>query len=332
MSEAQSIINKAKSEVGYREGDDNWTKYPPEVPSLEWAQNQPWCDSFVSWCAEKTGLRSKYPVSASCSNSVDWFDNKGRYSEYPAIGAQVFFGPGGGTHTGIVYKYTSSEIFTIEGNTNDDGSAEGNGVYLKRRPRKSDYVYGYGYPDFSEGIVCADPDWKGRKGVTYFGQEASEDDLPEGGSSKPDPGEDSKPTPNPDGGPSAGVDMFDLKNDKETILKSDTWYLVDIRGDGSGDIVKGPNKAYSSQVQMILKDVAPGAQIQGRFYLYKGGEATKSMAIERIGTDGWSFVDFTKLAGYLDSGESLRFEFLVFNEGKKDFKLSSRYASVLQFK
>ncbi|MDR3080468.1 MAG: hypothetical protein LBV60_05990, partial [Streptomyces sp.] len=85
--------------------------------------------------------------------------SRSRFSEYPAVGAQVFFGPGGGTHTGLVYAYDATYIYTIEGNTNTSGSAEGDGVYLKKRARRDSYVYGYGYPSFAAGIVSADPKW-----------------------------------------------------------------------------------------------------------------------------------------------------------------------------
>ncbi|MET8545385.1 carboxyl transferase domain-containing protein, partial [Kitasatospora sp. NPDC004799] len=32
--------------------------------------------------------------------------------------------------------------------------------HLKTRDRRSDWVYGYGIPDFAEGVVLADPEWK----------------------------------------------------------------------------------------------------------------------------------------------------------------------------
>lgn len=335
MSDAKLIITKAKGEVGYREGYSNGSynnkqKYSVETPGLEWSNFQPWCATFVSWVAYKTGLKALYPSTASCLTGVSWFRNKGRFSYYPAIGAQVFYGTNGGTHTGIVYKYTDDTIWTIEGNTNDSGSAEGNGVYLKRRPRKSDYVYGYGYPAFSEGIVCADPAWKGKKGVVYFGHEASEADIPSGGTTPTPPTSGGSEGTNVDSIQTPGVHMHSLSNKEKAVLKSNTWYLVDVTGDGAGNLLVGPNKAYSAQVNLTLSDVKPGAEVQGRFYLYKNGKATKNPISERIGTAGSSFVDFSKIAGYLDSGESLRFEFLVYNDGK-DFEVTSRSANVLYF-
>src|SRR5690606_18996251 len=117
----------------------------------------PWCAVFVAWCAEKAGIASLYPKTAGCLTAVNWFRNQGRFSFYPAVGAQVFFGSGGGTHTGLVIAYDADTITTVEGNTNANGSAEGDGVYLKTRQRRDAYVYGYGLPKFAEGIVTADP-------------------------------------------------------------------------------------------------------------------------------------------------------------------------------
>ncbi|MFD9569745.1 peptidoglycan-binding protein [Streptomyces sp. NPDC059982] len=192
MAVANDIIRIAKAEVGYQEGYsnghwNNWQRYSPAVPGLEWSQNQAWCHTFASWVAMKAGVASLYPRTASCAEGVDWFDRRGRFTEYPVIGGLVYFGPEGGTHVGICIGYTASTITTVEGNTNINGSAEGDGVYLKTRPRKSSYIYGYGIPDLPEGVVLADPEWKGRKGVTYFGEEASEADVPSGGSTTPPP-------------------------------------------------------------------------------------------------------------------------------------------------
>jgi hypothetical protein len=160
---AAKIIEVAKAEAGYHEGRSNghWNnhqRYSPAVPGLEWSQGQAWCATFVSWVAMKAGDADLFPRTASCDVAGEWFKKKGRWSEYPAIGAQVFFGSSSDlNHTGIVYKYDDDFIYTVEGNTNDSGSREGDGVYLKKRPRRASNVVGYGYPDYAEGIVSADP-------------------------------------------------------------------------------------------------------------------------------------------------------------------------------
>jgi hypothetical protein len=167
VSEPQ-IISIAKKEVGYREGYSNghWNndeKYAESMPDLKWVsdQGQPWCAVFVSWCAEKAGVRELYPRTASTDIGASWFKQRGEWSTYPAVPAQVFYGDNGDmNHTGIVYDYDADYIYTVEGNTNDSGSREGNGVYLKKRARRDSYVQGYGYP---KGLVTksADPNFKG---------------------------------------------------------------------------------------------------------------------------------------------------------------------------
>lgn len=166
MSKTADIIRIAKAEVGYREGRSNgrWNnkqKYSPAVPSLEWSQHQAWCATFVSWCAMKAGISELFPRTASTDTGARWFKQRKRWSEYPAIGAQVFYGHNGDmNHTGIVYDYDDTYVYTIEGNTNSSGSREGDGVYLKKRRRRDSYVQGYGYPNYPEGIKSADPKWK----------------------------------------------------------------------------------------------------------------------------------------------------------------------------
>lgn len=161
------IIDVAKAEVGHHEGRTNghWNndqKYSKEVPGLEWSNRQPWCATFVSWCAMKSGLGSLYPRTASCDVGGQWFKSQGRWSEYPAVGAQVFLGyPNDLNHTGIVTSFNDKYIWTVEGNTNDSGSREGDGVYVRQRERASSSIIGYGYPRFPEGIISADPKWAG---------------------------------------------------------------------------------------------------------------------------------------------------------------------------
>ncbi|MFJ5066521.1 peptidoglycan-binding protein [Kitasatospora sp. NPDC088556] len=115
----------------------------------------------------KAGVPGLYPRTASCSNGVDWFQSRGRWSGYPAVGSQVFYGSGGGTHTGIVAAYDETTIYTIEGNTSTENDANGNKVMRRTRRRRDSYVYGYGLPQFTEGIVTADPALQGRPGYTY---------------------------------------------------------------------------------------------------------------------------------------------------------------------
>lgn len=178
MSQTDTLIAIEKTEVGYHEGfsnghHNNHQKFSPAVPGLEWSQNQAWCQTFQSWAFQQAGLKSLAPVTASCPTAVNWYKSRGRFSYYPAIGAMVFFGHLGGEHVGLVYKYDADHAYTIEGNTNANGSSEGDGVYLKKRARRDSYLYGYGLPTFAEGIVTADPGLKNKPGYTYMASASS---------------------------------------------------------------------------------------------------------------------------------------------------------------
>lgn len=167
------VIAAAKAEVGYREGRsggrwNNKEKFADMVPGLEWVDNAgaPWCAVFAAYSFLKGGLKAgkDFPATASCDVAMAWFKKRRRFSEYPGVGAQIFFGvPGDSTHTGVVVKYGPLRVWTTEGNTNTSGSREGDGVYSKTYLRRTKRILGYGYPKFPEGIVSADPAWKGRK-------------------------------------------------------------------------------------------------------------------------------------------------------------------------
>ncbi len=173
LSQVSDTISIAASQVGYQaerapgERPSGHQKYSGQVPGLEWSNFQPWCAVWVAWVALKAGVASLYPRTASCSNGVQWFRDRGRFSNYPAIGAQVFYGPGGGTHTGIVYAYDANSIYTYEGNTSLSNDANGNKVMRRERRRRDAYVYGYGLPQFTEGVTTSDPALTGQAGFTY---------------------------------------------------------------------------------------------------------------------------------------------------------------------
>jgi hypothetical protein len=149
------VLRVARAEVGYREGRSNghWNnheKYAAAVPGLAWvdAQEQPWCATFVAWVALKAGAGDLYPRTASTDAGAAWFKQRGQWSEAPvAPGDQVFYGHHGDmSHTGILESFDATHITVIEGNTNTNGSAEGDGVHRMVRLRRDEFVQGYGHP------------------------------------------------------------------------------------------------------------------------------------------------------------------------------------------
>lgn len=155
MAKTDRLIELLRSQVGYHEGRDNdgdWNnmqKYSPAVPGLEWSQGQAWCATFASWAYLNSGtVPGSFPVTASVYEAMNWYKDHNRWSEYPSVGAQIIMG--GSVHTGIVIAVQDDTVTTIEGNTNNQGSPQGDGVYVRTRVRRDPYVTGYGSPTFPE--------------------------------------------------------------------------------------------------------------------------------------------------------------------------------------
>lgn len=129
----KKLVDLAKSQVGYREGNNNYNKYAsdPMITKLYgWnPQNQPWCCVFANWCyltafGYDIGSRLTYGGTAACANSAQLFKSAGAWSSFPEVGDQAFFYSGGGiNHTGIVVSVEGTAFTTVEGNYSDKVSS-----------------------------------------------------------------------------------------------------------------------------------------------------------------------------------------------------------------
>jgi len=153
VSEARTkLIALARSQVGYKEGANNFNKYAadPRITRLYgWdVQYQPWCCVYVNWCfmeafGEETGRQMTCGGSAACSNQANLYRGAGRFVSTPEPGDQIFFNVAGGiNHTGIVIEVSGSNVKTVEGNYSD---GVGIGSYIMGSPR----IAGYGRPVWS---------------------------------------------------------------------------------------------------------------------------------------------------------------------------------------
>jgi len=158
----EAIIEVAKKEIGTIEGPkDNETKYGAWMK----VNFQPWCQSFVSWCAFTAGI-AKFPKSASTVAASDEFKKQNRWADArnddPTPGDWIYFDfPDDGvnriSHVGLCIKNNGDgTIQVIEGNTS--GTAKGdqrNGgmcvektrAYVKNnKPKLINAVVGWGRP------------------------------------------------------------------------------------------------------------------------------------------------------------------------------------------
>ena len=147
-----TTLRNLRKAVGYREGAHNANMFSK-------ALGRPaefWCADFAEYELMISGV-PRIGLSAYTPKVEAQYKKAGRLGTTPRLGAQFFlYSPAMGRvfHTGIVIGLLpGNRVRTIEGNTNDDGSSNGNGVYLRIRPalRASGRagIRSYGYPGYT---------------------------------------------------------------------------------------------------------------------------------------------------------------------------------------
>lgn len=153
MATAADFVRVAASQIGTKESpaNSNHTKYG-EWYGLDY---NPWCDMFVSWCADQIGASGIVGKFAYCPSHVNFAKQQGRWldrEEKPQPGDVIFFSNGSrACHVGIVERRNgTSSVTTIEGNTSV--SSNDNGGAVMRRTRSygsvgsSWYIMGFFRP------------------------------------------------------------------------------------------------------------------------------------------------------------------------------------------
>lgn len=174
------LVECAKNQVGYLEkhsnsqlddktanaGSANWNRYARDIdnkyPDFYNGRKNgySWCDIFVDWCfiecfGYEKALKMLYQptksAGAGCQYSADYYRAHNAFYRVPNVGDQVFFGDYGNEgHTGIVIDVAGSVVTTVEGNTSGGYGvdANGDGVYIKRYDISTQYIPGFGRPNW----------------------------------------------------------------------------------------------------------------------------------------------------------------------------------------
>lgn len=155
MATAYEFVAKAASQIGVKESpaNSNNTKYG------QWygMNYEPWCDMFVSWCANEIGALDIVGKFAYCPYHVDYFKKKGWWLDreaQPQPGDVIFFANKGvACHVGIVESRNgSTSVTTIEGNTSTSSNDNGGAVMRRNRTYgqvgSSWYILGFGRPQW----------------------------------------------------------------------------------------------------------------------------------------------------------------------------------------
>ena len=136
------IVEIAKQQVGNVGGEPYWRWYGYD-------HRIEWCAVFVSWAANQAGvLNDKIPKFAGVYTGIEWFKARGEWQGRgysPRPGDIIFFDwevDGKPNHVGIVEKIEDGYIYTVEGNSTDDGCR------AKKYQINSKVIYGFGVPAY----------------------------------------------------------------------------------------------------------------------------------------------------------------------------------------
>ncbi len=147
------------SQLGTREasGRNDGTRVEQYLHYVGLKAGSPWCASFVCWAYGQAGIpnpRSGYCPNLFPAGKVIWTRKlkvgSGKFkvggsqpaSDIPSAGdvfGLYFSEKGRIAHVGFIDTWGDKYAVTCEGNTNEAGSREGNGVYRKRRLISSIY-------------------------------------------------------------------------------------------------------------------------------------------------------------------------------------------------
>ena len=143
------ILQIASSQLGVREatGKNDGAAVAAYLNATGLKVGYPWCAAYVSWVFKTAG----YTQPRTAWSPALFPKARQSLEPLPANLFGIYYANLKRiAHVGFVVKIDKSWIISIEGNTNMDGSREGNGVYQKRRHMRT---------------VCAYADWIAKGGV-----------------------------------------------------------------------------------------------------------------------------------------------------------------------
>lgn len=148
LSVQQAVVNIYTSEIGVREltGNNDGERVSEYLQAANLVKGNPWCAAFVTWTFKQANIST-----VISGYSPAWFPNRNtiytrgsatnRIPDRADVFGIWFSSKNRIAHVGFIddWSDTNSYCITVEGNTNEAGSREGDGVYKKRRLKAQIY-------------------------------------------------------------------------------------------------------------------------------------------------------------------------------------------------
>jgi hypothetical protein len=140
----EKVATTYMSQVGVKEviGKNDSKEIRAYLKVTGVSQPVPWCAAFVSYCLTSNGISN--PRSAwspayftTAARLIDPAKQKPERADTFGVYHKEL---GRIAHIGFIHSWPSGDYFvSVEGNTNNNGSREGDGVYCKRRIKRNAY-------------------------------------------------------------------------------------------------------------------------------------------------------------------------------------------------
>jgi len=141
------VVKSYTAQIGVREltGNNDGKAVETYLRYVGLPKGNPWCAAFVCWNLNQAGVanpRSGYCPDLFKPKQLVWLRSRkvnGVPHQTDVFGL-YFPEKGRIAHVGYIDRWTDIKVYTVEGNTNQAGSREGDGVYRKIRLTRQIYA------------------------------------------------------------------------------------------------------------------------------------------------------------------------------------------------
>jgi hypothetical protein len=134
----RTVVEAAKKEIGVRESTENSSERIDQYCAYAGINRAPWCAAFVSWCFGQAGYAQPRTAWSPALFPAARRVGIPNLQNAEGLVAGIYIPSLGRVgHCGIIEFVRGDFLVCIEGNTNANGSRNGDGVYRRMRHKRT---------------------------------------------------------------------------------------------------------------------------------------------------------------------------------------------------